>query len=98
MNMTHPDILQAEQEGMPPHEPEKVKCACGEWFVREEIEYCEWQGCENRRCVQCLTQYFDPVLGDRNRTFILSVCEQCAEAIEDIANARTIRDVYKDTT
>jgi hypothetical protein len=35
-----------------------------------------------------LTNCFDPVLGDRNRIATVNVCEECHDAIEEIARAR----------
>lgn len=95
MNMTHPGILDAERNGMPEDERERITCPNCEAIV-DELIYCEWQGCQNKRCTTCMARYFDPVLGDRNRMATPLVCEECAEEILDIADAKAKRTRYED--
>ena len=64
--------------------------ACGE--RAEKLEYCEWGGCYNKRCKNCLTEYFDPVMGVRDHVSTFMCCEECGEAIQGFfANEQEIK-------
>lgn len=63
-------------------------CACDRYRRSAELEYCEWQGCHNKRCGECLVIRHDPVLihkfGAESRLTEYKVCESCADALDSL--------------
>ena len=61
-------------------------CACDRRFPG--LLYCEWPGCFNKRCNECLTLRHDPVLvakfGKESQLTEYRVCESCADALDSL--------------
>ena len=51
MNMTHPDILEAERNGLPEDEPEMIECSCGLKIDKEMARTCH--NCGHILCSKC---------------------------------------------